>query len=69
MPWPTTRVLRKAEHFNYPISIQSYIVCGSTGGALVYAIAEEEDAVDVLAVRRRPPYDYGDLEELIAELK
>jgi len=23
--------------------------------------------VDILAVRKRPPYDYGDLEELLAE--
>ena len=36
---------------------------------IVYAITEAENAVDVLAVRRRPPYDYGDLEDLIAELE
>ncbi len=35
---------------------------------IVYAISEEEQAVDVLAVRKRPPYDYGDLEDLIAEV-
>ncbi len=34
---------------------------------LVYAIWEQEQAVDVLAVRKRPPYDYGDLEKLLAE--
>lgn len=33
---------------------------------IVYAISEEERAVDVLAVRKRPPYDYGDLADLIA---
>lgn len=32
---------------------------------VVYAITEAEQAVDVLAVRKRPPYDYGDLETLI----
>ena len=35
---------------------------------IIYAISEEERTVDVLAVRRRPPYDYGDLSELMAEL-
>jgi len=32
---------------------------------IVYAVTETEKAVDVLAVRERPPYDYGDLEELL----
>ena len=34
---------------------------------IVYGIMEEDKGVDVLAVRKRPPYDYGDLEELIVE--
>ena len=32
-----------------------------------YAITETEAVVDVLAVRKRPPYDYGDLESLLAD--
>jgi mRNA interferase RelE/StbE len=36
---------------------------------LLYAVSESERIVDVLAVRKRPPYDYGDLTELIAELR
>jgi mRNA interferase RelE/StbE len=32
---------------------------------IVYAITEADEAVDVLAVRKRPPYDYGDLESLL----
>lgn len=28
---------------------------------VVYAITESEKTIDVLAVRRCPPYDYGDL--------
>lgn len=32
---------------------------------IVYAVTESEKWVDVLAVRKRPPYDYGDLEELL----
>ena len=36
---------------------------------IIYAITEEDNVVDVLAVRKRPPYDYGDLEELITEIQ
>ncbi len=36
---------------------------------IVYAITESENIIDVLAVRKRPPYDYGDLEELLDELE
>lgn len=35
---------------------------------IVYAVAEAEKAVDVLAIRKRPPYDYGDLDELLQNL-
>ena len=35
---------------------------------VVYAITDVDGAVDVLAVRRRPPYDYGDLEILLKDL-
>lgn len=35
---------------------------------ILYGVSEEERAVDVLAVRKRPPYDYGDLEELLEDL-
>jgi mRNA interferase RelE/StbE len=34
---------------------------------IVYALTEVDRAVDVLAVRKRPPYDYGDLEALLEE--
>jgi mRNA interferase RelE/StbE len=34
---------------------------------VVYAIDDAEPIVDVLAVRKRPPYDYGDLEQLLAD--
>jgi mRNA interferase RelE/StbE len=36
---------------------------------ILYAIMESEKAVDVLAVRKRPPYDYGDLESLLEEYR
>jgi mRNA interferase RelE/StbE len=34
---------------------------------IVYVISEQEKAVDVVAVRKRPPCDYGDLGEILPE--
>jgi len=31
----------------------------------VYAVTEADKTIDVLAVRKRPPYDYGDLDQLL----
>jgi len=36
---------------------------------LIYAITETDLIVDVLAVRKRPPYDYGDLSALLSGLQ
>lgn len=33
---------------------------------IVYAVSDNERIVDVLAVRKRPPYDYSDLERLLS---
>jgi mRNA interferase RelE/StbE len=35
---------------------------------VVYAISETDQIIDILAVRRRPPYDYGDLAALLEQL-
>jgi mRNA interferase RelE/StbE len=35
---------------------------------IIYQITEVDNAIDVLAVRKRPPYDYGDLENLLQGL-
>jgi mRNA interferase RelE/StbE len=35
---------------------------------IVYAVTDSDTIVDVLAVRKRPPYDYGDLESLLKDL-
>lgn len=35
---------------------------------IVYMITEIEKIIDVVAVRRRPPYDYGDVETLLNEI-
>jgi mRNA interferase RelE/StbE len=34
---------------------------------IVYVVSDDEKAVDVVAVRKRPPYDYGDLGEILGE--
>jgi mRNA interferase RelE/StbE len=34
---------------------------------VVYAVTEADKTVDVIAVRKRPPYDYGDLGHLLEE--
>ena len=35
---------------------------------IVYSITESDQAIDVLTVRKRPPYDYGNLERLLSEI-
>ena len=35
---------------------------------VLYAVSEEGLTVDVFAVRKRPPYDYGDLESLLQDI-
>lgn len=38
------------------------------GWRVIYAINNEDKRVTVLAVRRRPPYQYDDLQKLLEEL-
>ena len=35
---------------------------------VIYVVDEEWAEIGVLAVRKRPPYEYDDLSELLAEL-
>jgi mRNA interferase RelE/StbE len=35
---------------------------------IVYLLSDTDRVIDVVAVRRRPPYDYGDIEELLASV-
>lgn len=35
---------------------------------VIYAVSETEKTIDVLAVRKRPPYDYEDLEKLLEDI-
>jgi len=36
---------------------------------VLYAVSDSELTVDVFAVRKRPPYDYGDLEALLQDIE
>lgn len=36
---------------------------------IIYTIDELEKIIDVLAIRKRPPYDYGDLQQLLESLE
>lgn len=36
---------------------------------IIYVVDDNEYWVEVLAVRKRPPYDYGDLADLLDRLK
>ena len=33
---------------------------------IIYVVTDEDRLVDILAIRKRPPYDYGDLTELLS---
>lgn len=35
---------------------------------ILYAVDAQDGVIDVLAVRQRPPYDYGDLTELLQKI-
>lgn len=35
---------------------------------ILYIVSDGDQVVDVLAVRRRPPYDYGDLSDLLKQV-
>jgi mRNA interferase RelE/StbE len=35
---------------------------------VIYAIHEDDAVIDIIAVRKRPPYDYGDLSQLLTQL-
>lgn len=32
---------------------------------IIYTVSEDEATIDVLGIRKRPPYDYADLERLL----
>ena len=35
---------------------------------VIYLVTDAERLIDVVAVRKRPPYDYGDLQELLSDI-
>lgn len=34
---------------------------------IIYIVTDQDCVVDVVAIRKRPPYDYGDLAQLLAD--
>jgi mRNA interferase RelE/StbE len=36
---------------------------------ILYSVTEEDKIIDVLGIRLRPPYDYGDLEMILQDLE
>ena len=36
---------------------------------ILFVVTEADRTVDILAVRKRPPYDYGDLAKIIEEIQ
>jgi mRNA interferase RelE/StbE len=36
---------------------------------IIYVITPDESIIDIVAIRKRPPYDYGDLDRLLEALK
>ena len=57
------RLLRSSE---MPVEIASRLAGMEAGGK---GTGQSDSVIDVLAVRKRPPYDYGDLTLLLDELE
>jgi mRNA-degrading endonuclease RelE of RelBE toxin-antitoxin system len=34
---------------------------------IIYTVDNDDAIIDIMAIRKRPPYDYGDLAELLAD--
>ncbi|GAB4497783.1 MAG: hypothetical protein OHK0052_09990 [Anaerolineales bacterium] len=52
------------------LSIESYVVfrVRIDNWRIVYSVDFENKTIDILTVRKRPPYDYGDLADLLSQL-
>lgn len=35
---------------------------------IIYTVSDDEATIDVLGIRKRPPYDYADLERLLDQI-
>lgn len=49
--------LSESEHPVYRLRIEKW--------RILYCVVESDFTIDVLAARKRPPYDYGDIKELL----
>ena len=58
----------QARLLQYPLENRQLYRIRMDNWRIVYSIIDSEQIIDVLAIRRRPPYDYGDLTALLENL-
>jgi mRNA interferase RelE/StbE len=58
----------RSKQLEYPVPERQLYRYRLDNWRIVYSITESEKVIDILAVRKRPPYDYGDLQKLLDEL-
>ncbi len=58
----------RSKHLEFPAPERQLYRYRLDDWRIVYSIAELEKIIDILAIRRRPPYDYGDLQKLLDEI-
>ena len=59
---PHSRQLEVAELEGSPAEVRRLRI---DNWRVVYLVSDDEKTVDVVAVRKRPPFDYGDLGQLL----
>ena len=67
-PRPTTSTPLDVSEIDVPAAVELRRV-RLTPWRIIYAVNDDEHWVWVLAIRRRPPYDYEDLDRLVARLR
>ncbi len=67
-PRPAASVLLDVSDIDVPPGVELRRL-RLTPWRIIYAVNEAEHWVWVLAIRRRPPYDYDDLDRLVAWLR
>jgi mRNA interferase RelE/StbE len=67
-PRPSTSTPLDVSEIDVPVAVEIRRV-RLTPWRIVYAVNDDEHWVWVLAIHRRPPYDYEDLDRLVARLR
>jgi mRNA interferase RelE/StbE len=58
----------RSKHLEFPAPEHQLYRYRLDNWRIVYSITESGKVVDILAIRKRPPYDYGDLQRLLEDL-